>query len=59
MINNYSNINYEMKVGIVGSRSFENYKFFSGVINNWEKKYGVIDTIVSGGAQGVDSMAKF
>lgn len=48
-----------MNVGIVGSRSFEEYEFFSNVILDWEKKYGKIDTVVSGGANGVDSMAKF
>jgi hypothetical protein len=46
-----------MKIGIVGSRSFENYKFFKRKIL---KHYDIvdIDKIVSGGAIGTDTLAE-
>ena len=44
-----------MNVGIVGSRSFSDYKLFKEII----KKLNLnIDLIISGGARGADSLAK-
>ena len=45
-----------MNVGIVGSRSFTNYKKFEQVLDKYFENKNV-NMIVSGGARGVDSMA--
>lgn len=42
-----------MKVGVVGSRSFNDYKLLHDTLSNYS-----IGTIVSGGAKGADSLAK-
>lgn len=42
-----------MKIGIVGSRTFEDYSLFCKVMNDLN-----CDTIISGGARGADSLAK-
>lgn len=45
-----------MKVAIVGSRDYNNYREFRAYIDRF-RKYIDIDMIISGGAVGVDSMA--
>jgi len=45
-----------MKVGIVGSREYNNYLEFKSYIDEF-RKHIQIDMIISGGADGVDSMA--
>jgi len=46
-----------MKLGVVGSRLFDNYDFIKNRI--FENFYiNEIDTIVSGGAEGVDTLAE-
>lgn len=47
-----------MKVGIVGCRRFTNYFVFAASIDQWQDKHGTISTIISGGAKGVDRLAK-
>ena len=44
-----------MKIGIVGSRTFNNYNLFEQVINKIVQEN---DIIVSGGAIGADSLAE-
>lgn len=45
-----------MKVGIVGSRDYSNYPEFKEYIDEF-RKHLEIDMIISGGADGTDSMA--
>jgi len=45
-----------MKVGIVGSRDYNNYNEFKAYINEF-RKHLKIDMIISGGARGIDKMA--
>jgi predicted Rossmann fold nucleotide-binding protein DprA/Smf involved in DNA uptake len=46
-----------MKLGIVGSRLFNNYEFIKNkILDNFNVKN--IDTIVSGGARGVDLLGE-
>jgi predicted Rossmann fold nucleotide-binding protein DprA/Smf involved in DNA uptake len=46
-----------MKLGIIGSRLFDNYEFIKNkIIENFDIKN--IDTIVSGGARGVDTLGE-
>jgi predicted Rossmann fold nucleotide-binding protein DprA/Smf involved in DNA uptake len=46
-----------MNLGIIGSRLFSNYEFIkSKVLENFDVKN--IDTIVSGGARGVDTLGE-
>ena len=48
-----------MKVAIVGSRSFSDYKIFSNFMEDLiENKNLVIEEIISGGAKGADSLAE-
>jgi len=48
-----------MKLAIVGSRDITNYPFFKQKVDSiLESMDSPIDVIVSGGAQGVDSMAE-
>lgn len=48
-----------MKVGIVGSRNYNDYTEFSEKIKEWEETNNIeIDTIISGGASGADNLAK-
>lgn len=42
-----------MKLAIIGSRSFNNYKLLCGIL----KEYKDIEKIISGGAKGADSLA--
>lgn len=46
-----------MKLAVVGSRNFTNYKVASEVINNLRKEYN-ITSLVSGGANGADKLAE-
>jgi len=46
-----------VKVAIIGSRTFDNYEKFSFIINKFIEKNPQIE-IVSGGANGADSLAK-
>lgn len=49
-----------MKLAIIGSRGFEDYPLFEKHILNryYRERTGLIfDTVISGGARGVDSMA--
>ena len=48
-------MNTSRHVAVVGSRDFRNYKFFSTMLDSMLKRD---DIIVSGGAQGVDSLAQ-
>lgn len=45
-------------VGIVGSRNYNDYDAFEKIILSWMEKNGPIDSIISGGASGVDSLAE-
>jgi predicted Rossmann fold nucleotide-binding protein DprA/Smf involved in DNA uptake len=46
-----------MKLGIIGSRLFNNYEFVKQkIIENFDIK--TIDTIISGGAKGVDTLGE-
>ena len=45
-------------LGIVGSRTFENYTFMKSFVDKWIKDNGKIIKIVSGGASGADSLAR-
>ena len=47
-----------MKLAIVGSRTFNDYELFCKEIDKLQIFYQ-IDTIISGGAIGADSLAKF
>lgn len=44
-----------MKLAVIGSRTFDNYQLLCSSIDKLRRKYN-IDTIVSGGAKGADSM---
>lgn len=46
-----------MKIAVVGSRTFSDYILLKSVLN-LAAKYGFVTEIVSGGAQGADSLAK-
>lgn len=46
-----------MRLAIVGSRSFDNYKMFCELIDDLNKLYE-FEYIVSGGAKGADSLAE-
>jgi predicted Rossmann fold nucleotide-binding protein DprA/Smf involved in DNA uptake len=46
-----------MKLGIIGSRLFDDYEFAkSKILENFDVK--IIDTVVSGGAKGVDTLGE-
>lgn len=45
-----------MKVGIVGSREYDDFKTFKIIIDNLRRSIQM-DMIISGGARGVDTMA--
>ena len=47
----------EISLAIVGSRTFDDYKMLCGLIKILKKKY-IIKKIVSGGAQGADSLGE-
>ena len=44
-----------MKIAVIGSRSFNNFKLLEDTLSSYESK---ITTIVSGGARGADSLAE-
>ncbi len=44
-----------MKLAVVGSRSFNDYKLLKDTLDNYKKQ---IDLIISGGANGVDLLAE-
>ena len=46
-----------LKIGIVGTRKFDNYSKFKELVMPVLNEY-TFDTIVSGGALGIDSLAK-
>jgi len=46
-----------LKVAIIGSRTYNDYKVFQQEVGNMKKELGFTH-IVSGGAKGVDSMAE-
>jgi hypothetical protein len=46
-----------MNLGIIGSRSFNNYNLLKEEVNNFLKKE-MVDCIVSGGARGADTLAE-
>jgi predicted Rossmann fold nucleotide-binding protein DprA/Smf involved in DNA uptake len=54
-LSNYSRT-YAMKVGIVGSRNWNDYEAFKSYCNSYQKIFP-FDMIISGGANGVDAMA--
>jgi len=45
-------------LAIVGGRSFKDYERFCHEVQKYTAVHGVPHTVVSGGAQGVDSLAK-
>lgn len=47
-----------MKLAIVGGRDFTNYKKFKKIVNDYLENLDAPEEIISGGAQGVDSMAE-
>jgi hypothetical protein len=46
-----------MKVGVIGTRRFEDYALMHATLNKINNKFK-IDLIISGGAQGADSLAE-
>jgi len=46
-----------MKVAVVGSRVFRDYKFLDRTLKMFQEKYG-LSWIISGGARGADSLAE-
>lgn len=46
-----------MKVAIIGSRSFTDWKYFEKAITAFRKKH-TLSAIISGNAQGADTLAK-
>lgn len=46
-----------MKLGIIGSRTFTDYDLFLSVVSRLVEGWSRIDEIVSGGANGADSLA--
>ncbi|MFS8160447.1 MAG: SLOG family protein [Candidatus Roizmanbacteria bacterium] len=52
---------FQMRLGIVGSRDFHDYEKFLRIIACIDRKYNVLQDvveIVSGGADGVDTLAE-
>ena len=47
-----------MKLAIIGSRNYNNFIEFTDKIHEFIKIYGYPETIISGGAEGTDTMAK-
>ena len=47
-----------MKVAIVGYRYYNNYIYFKQKVDEWIQENGSIESIVSGGASGVDTLAE-
>ena len=48
-----------MKLAIVGSRAFNNYRLMADKLSYWEEiNYCLITEVVSGGARGADSMGE-
>lgn len=47
-----------MKLGIVGSRDYDNYKEFKKYMSQFVDTFGEISTIVTGGCRGADNLAE-
>lgn len=47
-----------LDLGIVGCRHYQDYESFVSHVNTWIRENGMPDTIISGGAEGTDSMAE-
>lgn len=47
-----------MRLAIVGSRNFKDYERLCAEIDKVIKKWGIIETIISGGAPGADTLAE-
>lgn len=47
-----------MKLAIIGSRNFTDYQLFLTKVNEFIEKYGKPEIIISGGANGADTMAE-
>lgn len=47
-----------MKIAIVGSRSFNDYSLLEKTLDEFIKTNGNPETIISGGARGVDTLAE-
>ena len=47
-----------VRVGIVGYRNFTNKAIFDQVINEFSEEHGQITTVISGGANGADTLAE-
>lgn len=47
-----------MILAIVGARFYDNKKFFTEKLEYFIEEYGFPDEIVSGGAKGIDTMAR-
>jgi len=47
-----------MKLAVIGSRTIKDYIFVENKLCEIIEKYNEIDTIISGGAKGVDSLAE-
>lgn len=48
-----------MKLAIVGGRTFHDYEKFKIIVKEYVAEYGLPETIISGGAKGVDKMAEW
>lgn len=48
----------EIKLAIVGSRNFTDNSVFNTLVDTWIKEHGTPSLIISGGALGVDNLAK-
>ncbi len=46
-----------MKLGVVGSRDWKDFDFMKRTIDETVKEFPSIDTLISGGAKGVDQVA--
>lgn len=47
----------DIALAVVGSRGFDNYELFERAMARYVKEHGMPNSIVSGGANGVDSLA--
>lgn len=48
-----------MKLAIVGGRTFNDYEKFKAIVKEYIEEYETPETIISGGAEGVDTMAEW
>lgn len=49
---------FYMKLAVIGSRTFIDFEKMKSAIETFEKEYGNISEIVSGGAKGTDTLAE-